>query len=624
METLLPGSVVFWKKKRFIVEDLIGFDEVIVRRDTGTKQFVAPVSEVTQQSDVRSGRFIHAEKSEQWRDAVDVFKLLRPLLEKESHCKTIQDVTAVAKQLGVSRSTVYDYIKRWKSTQKLSTFMRKQRTDKGSSRLMPAVAALVEEVIQNFYATAERPSPTDTFEEIKYRCQKANLPIPAKTTVVRYIDKQSKRKMMKARYGSREARHKYEPIHGHFPGADFPLAVVQIDHTPMDMIVLDENREPWMRPTLTIAIDVCTRMLLGFCITMEKAGHLNTALALVHGMLPKDEFLKKHNLTQPWPMHGKPRKVFVDNAREFRGTALKRGCEQHDIILENRPKGMPQYAGHVERAFRSFMQALHRIPGTTFSNTIQKAKYDSKKRAIMTLEECEEWFTIFITYRYHHKLHSETGYPPIKLYQRYILGDDEVPGIGLPAPMPNADILLWDFLQPFERVISPMGVEIDCIHYFDNVLRPWVNAVDPDDRKKNRKFIFTRDPRDISRIRFYDPDLREHFFIPYRDRTRPPMSIWELEAVKRELKLDPNRQVDEAVLFEGYERMRNREDASAKATTKERQNRSRRKTAQRLASQRPAHDDPHSLSEQPSNPSLQGNDWADKADDVPDFDIETI
>jgi hypothetical protein len=37
---------------------------------------------------------------------------------------------------------------------------------------------------------------------------------------------------LEKRKGKKAAAEKYEPIKGHFPGADFPLAVAQIDHTP--------------------------------------------------------------------------------------------------------------------------------------------------------------------------------------------------------------------------------------------------------------------------------------------------------------------------------------------------------------------------------------------------------
>lgn len=614
MEMLLPGSVVLWKAKRYIVEDLIGLEEAVVRRDTGTKQFVAPIAQLVRHDSLKSMRAIHGEDAEKRRDAAEVYKLLRPLLENEKQRNTIADVEGVAKQLGLSRSTVYDYIQRWRNAPKLSTLLRKERADKGKPRLVPAVAAIVHATISDYYATAERPSPTDTWEEVCLRCRNAGLPSPSKTTVVNYLAKHSARKLHAKRYGTRQARHKFEPYHGQFPGADFPLAVVQIDHTPMDVIVLDESRVPFARPLLTIVIDVCTRMIVGFCITMEKAGHLPAALALNHAMLPKDDFVKKHRLTRPWPIYGKPRKIFVDNAKEFRGTAMKRGCEEHDIILENRPKGLPQYGGHVEKAFGSFMRAVHRVPGTTFSNTVQKAKYDSKRRAILTLEECEAWFAIFIAYRYHHKRHKGIDYPPIKLYERHVLGDDEIPGIGLPAPLPDPDRLLWDFLQPFERTITTKGVEIERVHYFHDVLRPWIDARDPEKRREARKFTFIRDPRDISTIQFFDPDLREYFPIPYRDRTLPPISVWELRAMAAQLRNDPNRQTDEGALFEGIARERELLDSAAKATTKERQQQRRGKTATRMAKERAAKDEPNS----------ESLDWADKPDDVPDFDVETI
>jgi putative transposase len=46
---------------------------------------------------------------------------------------------------------------------------------------------------------------------------------------------------LEKRKGKKAAAEKYEPIKAHFPGADFPLAVAQIDHTPMDVIVAMRN-----------------------------------------------------------------------------------------------------------------------------------------------------------------------------------------------------------------------------------------------------------------------------------------------------------------------------------------------------------------------------------------------
>ena len=72
---------------------------------------------------------------------------------------------------------------------------------------------------------------------------------------------------LEKRKNRKAAAERYEPIKGHFPGADYPLAVAQIDHTPMNVIVVDEeHRQPIQRPFLTVVIDVFSRTVLGFAI----------------------------------------------------------------------------------------------------------------------------------------------------------------------------------------------------------------------------------------------------------------------------------------------------------------------------------------------------------------------
>lgn len=48
------------------------------------------------------------------------------------------------------------------------------------------------------------------------------------------------------------------------------LQQVQIDHTPVDLIVVDErHRLPIGRPYLTAAIDVFSRCMVGLVVTLE-------------------------------------------------------------------------------------------------------------------------------------------------------------------------------------------------------------------------------------------------------------------------------------------------------------------------------------------------------------------
>lgn len=129
----------------------------------------------------------------------------------------------------------------------------------------------------------------------------------------------------------------------------------------------------------------------------------------------------------------------------------------------------------------------------------------------MTLSELELWFTVFIVYCYHHRPHKGINkIPPIQLYTDAIFGNKDKPGIGLPAPIEDEETLHLDFTPYLERTIQRQGVVIDNIHYYSDTLRKWIGAKDENDRTKKRKFIFARDPRDISVIHFLDPDTHRY------------------------------------------------------------------------------------------------------------------
>ena len=51
------------------------------------------------------------------------------------------------------------------------------------------------------------------------------------------------------------------------------LDFVQIDHTPMDIVVVDDlYRQPLGKPYLTLATEVTTRCILGFVVSLAPPG----------------------------------------------------------------------------------------------------------------------------------------------------------------------------------------------------------------------------------------------------------------------------------------------------------------------------------------------------------------
>jgi putative transposase len=104
-------------------------------------------------------------------------------------------------------------------------------------------------------------------------------------------------------------------------------------------------------------------------LTLEPPSAVSVGLCLTHACCDKRPWLESHGIEANWPMSGKPRQLYVDNAAEFKSEALKRGCEQHAIKLAYRPLGRPHYGGIVERVIGTAMTMIHELPGTTFSNT---------------------------------------------------------------------------------------------------------------------------------------------------------------------------------------------------------------------------------------------------------------
>jgi putative transposase len=85
-------------------------------------------------------------------------------------------------------------------------------------------------------------------------------------------------------------------------------------------------------------------------------------------------------------------------------------------------------------------------------------------------------------------------------------------------------------------------------------------------------FIFNHDPRDISAIYFYEPDLKQYSRLLYRDSRRPLKSVWELREVRSQLEKEGRKEIDESAIFEAYERMRRLEETAVKETKRARRN----------------------------------------------------
>ena len=206
-------------------------------------------------------------------------------------------------------------------------------------------------------------------------------------------------------------------------------------------------------------------------------------------------------------------------------------------------------------------------------NPQQRGSYGSEAKAVMTLGELERWLTEYIVGVYHAKRHRGIGTSPLQRWTAGVFGDERGSGIGVIDRPTNEERIRLDFLPFVERTVQAYGIAIDGIHYYSDVLRRFAGATE---NGRRRSFLFRRDPRDISSVYFWDPELQRYSTIPYRNTTYPPISIWELRELRRKLQETGRSRIDEAAIFAAYGRLREREAQAVSETKRTRRARERR------------------------------------------------
>lgn len=503
----------------------------------------------------------------EWLVANARYQIIKPILDGKS---STLEVKKLAEINGIHYTTLYRWIKRYNNGGIIAVLAGQKRSGgKNKSRLTPELDTIINECIIDLYLDPSRKSISKVTRSIIIKCKKQNVTPPHANTIRNRIKNISEEEVLRARYGSKKSKERFEPIKSSFPGANYPLAVVQIDHTCVDIILVDEvHRNPFRRPYLTVAIDVYSRMVVGLHLSFDPPGEMGTGLCLANAILSKEMILEQYGIKGDWPCWGVMSTIHMDNAKEFRGNMLKKVCQNYGINIEHRPVATPHWGGHIERLLGTFSKEIHNLPGTTFSNIEERDRYDSTSKAALTIREFEKWLLIYIVNVYHKRIHTSIDMSPYEKYRKGIFGIGGEKGTGLPPRLFNDRRIKLDFMPFVERTVQEYGVIIDHICYYDDVLRKYIHArEDKTKYSKKRKFIFKRDPRDISIIYFFDPELNDYFEIPYRDTSKPPISIWEYNEVITKLQKE-NILINEDVIFEAYQAMEEIELTAIRNTKK--------------------------------------------------------
>ena len=469
----------------------------------------------------------------QWEEAHRRANAIRRFMRTRADSPKASEVLDLAGELGVSKATAYRLVKAFRAGGTvLSLVNRRRGRPNGYCALDHEREEIIRRTIDGFFLTPNRPTISRLVREVGTNCIAVSLRPPHRRTVLARLESVDLRKRARRRGESKIAKST-EAVPGSF-GASRPLEVVQIDHTRADIFVVDEEtRQPIGRPWLTLAMDVCSRMVTGFYVAMEAPSRLSISLCLLQSVFDKSAWLREREIEETWPVAGLPDTLHVDNGADFHSRAFKRGCQDAGITIKWRPPGEPRFGGHIERLIGTQMGKLHLLPGTTFSNPQERSTYDSRRHSALTLRELERYIALDIVGSYHQSIHRSLGRAPIAIWRDH---EGEIP-----LRLPNDRRRFWvTFLPEEERTLRPTG-----IHLFG--LRYWSPALSADVGRSDRRLLVKYDPRDLARV-FVRRPSGNFVEARYADVTLPSITLHEAVTARRTLLAKGRREVDSRAL----------------------------------------------------------------------------
>jgi len=353
-------------------------------------------------------------------------------INQETLIMRINEMRIVQKKKRVSRSTIMRYIKAYRDHENQQNnrgveglISRKGRGYTGRKdtkileichpqkpeivldvlqvRLSDELIPIVKSIIENEYLTKYNISKSTVWRSINRECAYKHLKEVSYSTISDIIDRIDKKARERFR-NLKKAQAIYDDVARGYADRDalHPLDIIQIDHTRLDMQVIDDQTGLTIdRPWITVGIDVFSRMPWCLYISFEAPSANVVRKAIQQGVFFKNS--KQHYGTESeWEAFGIPNVIYVDNGMDFKSSDIKRLVnESLKSEIMHRPVRIPKYGAIIERLFRTINDELiHNILGTTKSKFADLGEIKPEEEACLTLNQIRRILTIYMTDMY--------------------------------------------------------------------------------------------------------------------------------------------------------------------------------------------------------------------------------
>lgn len=370
-----------------------------------------------------------------------------------------------------------------------------------------------------------------TQTELDKEHRDAKVKVPPESTFQRLVKRQSKgRGLLLSAKTRRGNANRPKGTYSHFT-AMRPGELILIDSTPLDAFAMDPYTFQWIQVQLTIAYDLCTRSIVAWRFTPVSTKAVDAALLLYDIIRPKwaeadwehearwayvgvpesviveivDDNSDRSRLAGVPFLH--PESVLVDRGRVFLSEAFSDACTRLEINLFLARPYTPTDKAHVERVFRSIRESfVEKLPGYKGPDIYSRGR-NAEGDAFFFLDEIErrfaEWVALYWQRRHHDGLELP-NLPHFRLSPNDMF-EEGIAKAGFVYVVPD-ERLYYDLLPTQWRTVQHYGVEVRGLKYDGDILNDYRNRKSPYQGVNAGKWPIRYDPRDYSRVFFYDID----------------------------------------------------------------------------------------------------------------------
>lgn len=445
------------------------------------------------------------------------YLILKPIIsgeiKPEAYDNYIKHLSVEDKKIIGSKATLYRWLKRWKDTEDKRSLMINTNIKKRVYNTHPIVVNIIEDLLKKEESTGLKTTIRDKWIEMKMKINEYNETREAlgakikpcsTTTVFRIVqDKTDTYEIDKARHGRVQADLNKSGSTTEVE-VERPLERIEIDSTPLDILIVDFQTQKPKRFHLIYAIDSFSGYPLGFYISPHEPNIHAIKQCVLHCMLPKVNLEKLYpTIKHEWTAYGVPENIVVDNAKVNESKELEEIFGLVGTTIQYCPVKTGHHKGRIERALQTINKKIHKIPGTTFSNTQEKSQYDSEGEAVVTLKTLYEVLHHIFIELIANDFSQAVGGTPAFVWREGL----KAPNVHRTLPYKKDDLILLLSTGIDFRKISNKGIEIQSQYYQSQELKKLYDI-------KARKL----DDESV-RIRFDMADMREiYVYDEYENR----------------------------------------------------------------------------------------------------------